>query len=686
MKIPYGIADFYSLRTEGYLYVDRTERIAVLEELGKALLFLRPRRFGKSLWLGTLANYYDLRTAGEHDVLFGDLAIGKAPTTLAHRFFVMRWDFSKIDPDPPPWGVNADVSSRHERIGNELRGYLNTTIRVFRRDYREHLPELPELGEDPFHNFEELLAVIRQTPCRLYLLVDEYDNFANEILTDADVYHRLVKTDGPFKYLFKWVKGLMAGAGLERLFITGVSPMVMADVTSGMNIAENVYLYPELNTLCGFTEDDVEKLLGQLQSEAAAGGGATAPPQPSWTVADARAMMSDWYNGYRFALGAEEKVYNPTLVLYFLKYLKRTSAPPRQMLDSNVGACLIGALEALIKRAPTTDGLGQEVEPKALASGALAADEGKLAYLARLAAAGAPAAAAPAAGDETTDTVIDLIRKEEPLEIHHLRDRFTLKELSEHASHDTSFLGSYLYYLGMLTLSQETEERTVELVVPNEVMHGLYVERIRKILMPLGSSRSTADALLFAFLRSGDLEPLADFIEATLFPTFSNRDARWANELTVKTLFLTLLWNETSYITHSEPELDHRYADLCLLRRPDARTSSLWDLLFEFKYLSLKKLGMSGEEVKAMSRRSLVKLPQVKAGVGKAEGQIRAYRAALQRSRGEALKLRSYAVVALGFERLVVRPSQVSDPRASFQERPARVGDHRPPSGSLRYA
>jgi hypothetical protein len=176
--------------------------------------------------------------------------------------------------------------------------------------------------------------------------------------------------------------------------------------------------------------------------------------------------------------------------------------------------------------------------------------------------------------------------------------------------------------------------------------------------MPLGASRSAADAILFAFLRSGNLEPLLDFIEATLFPTFSNRDATWANELTVKTVFLTLLWNDTSYITHSEPELDHGYADLCLLRRPDARASSLWDLLFEFKRLSLKKLGMSGETVKAASRAELSELATVKDALDQADEQLAAYRAALERSRGNTLKLRAFAVVALGFDRLVVRPSR----------------------------
>jgi len=611
MKIPYGVADFYRLRTRGQLYIDRTDRIATLEDLGDSLLFLRPRRFGKSLWISTLASYYDLRRADEHDLLFGDLAIGKKPTPLAHRYFVMRWDFSKINPEPPPWGVNVDVTSRYERIGNEINGYLNAAIDAFLIDYREVLPEFRRLDGDPFHNFERLLATIRQTPYRLYLLIDEYDNFAHQALTtDGGVYQELVKGDGPFKYLFKWVKGLMAGGGLDRLFITGVSPMVMSDLTSGLNIVRNVYLKPSLADLCGFTDREIDDLLAAVLSERG---------DCELSAAEAKLMMREWYNGYRFALGVPERVYNPTLVFYFLLNLLEEGSSPRQMFDSN-----------------------------------LAADEGRLEYLAQV------VRDQGAGGSQmaSQETVIDLIRKEEPLEIHQLLDRFTLKELLEDSTHDKSFLGSYLFYLGMLTLREkETEQQTLELVVPNEVIHGLYVTRLRKILMPLGVSRSAADAALFGFLRDGNLEPLLDFIETTLFPTFSNRDATWANELTVKTLFLTLLWNETSYITHSEPELDHRYADLCLLLRPDARTASLWDLLFEFKRLSLAGLGMRGEDVKAMPRGELMQIVQVKAALDEAEEQLEAYRAALTRSRGASLKLRSFAVVALGFERLVVRSS-----------------------------
>jgi hypothetical protein len=437
MKIPYGLADFYALRTEGYLYVDRTDRIRTVEELGKALLFLRPRRFGKSLWLRTLASYYDLRHRDEHELLFGGLAAGSNRSPLAHRYFVMTWDFSDVDPDPPlrdraPSGLAA---SRVHRIGEELHGYLNTSLENFLRRYRDQLPEPLKLGDDAFHNLTRLLGIIAETPYRLYILIDEYDNFANEVMTaDEAVYGELVHADGPFKRLFKWVKAAMAGQGLERLFMTGVSPIVMSDVTSGLNMAENAYLYPELADLCGFTGEEVRGLLESLHAEQDAA---------DWSVDEACGMVGDWYDGYRFATEAPGGIYNPTLVLYFMKHLQRTGEYPRQMLDAN-----------------------------------LAADENKLAYLADA-----------AAGREA---MFDVIQRGEALEIGQLQDRFTLRAMLERPEQDASFLGSYLYYFGMLTLERETEIRTLLLSPPNQVVRKLYVERLARLLLPIGGER-TAD-------------------------------------------------------------------------------------------------------------------------------------------------------------------------------------------------
>jgi hypothetical protein len=258
MKLPYGIADFYSLVTSGYVYVDRTAYVRVLEDMGRSLLFLRPRRFGKSLWLQTLATYYDLRRAGESRRIFGDLAIGRDPTPLAHRYFVMAWDFSNLKPQ-----------GTVEEIGRRLDQYVLGTVEAFVADYRDHLPGPVEIQEDPVRTLENLLSAIRQTSHPLYLLVDEYDNFANEVMVvSEESYRGLVHSDGPLKALFKWVKAAMAGRGLERLFITGVSPVVMSDVTSGLNICRNVYLDSRLNGLCGFLEAEVRDLVERLLAAA----------------------------------------------------------------------------------------------------------------------------------------------------------------------------------------------------------------------------------------------------------------------------------------------------------------------------------------------------------------------------------------------------------------------------------
>jgi hypothetical protein len=299
------------------------------------------------------------------------------------------------------------------------------------------LPESFVIDEgDAFRTLNNLLAAVRQTLYKLYLLVDEYDNFANEVMTaDPDAYHDLVHTDGPFKYLFKWVKSATAGQGLDRLFITGVSPVVMSDVTSGLNIARSVYQHPRLAALCGFTDADVDGLLERVAAERDDG---------AFDPREAKTMMRQWYDGYRFAPEAE-KIYNPTLALHFLLHLQESGEYPRQMLDSN-----------------------------------LATDEGKLEHLGRM-----------ASGQEA---VIRLIRNAEPLEISHLEERFTLRAMLERSAQDATFLGSYLYYFGMLTHVGETPRRTLLLAPPNLVVQALYVDQIRRFLLPLGEDRSaTAD-------------------------------------------------------------------------------------------------------------------------------------------------------------------------------------------------
>ena len=599
MKLPYGIADFRRMIRDGYTYVDRTAHIRSMEELGDSLLFVRPRRFGKSLWLHTLSAYYDLRRRDEHEQLFGDLAIGREPTALAHRYFVLEWNFSNIDP------LGAGSADPVAGVGALLEDYVNGTIENFLTDYQGHLETPVRIEKSAVRTFGNLLAAVRQTPYKLYLMIDEYDNFANEILIgDEPTYRRLIGADGPFKRLMKQVKAATEGRGVERLFLTGVTPLVLSDLTSGLNIAENVSLVPALNDLCGFTEEQVRGLLERIAAER---GG-------DLSVDGAQDMLRTWYNGYRFAAGAGAQIYNPTLALYFLKHLQREGVYPRQMLDTN-----------------------------------LAADENKLRFLGRDTGAG--------------DVVAELVQTGEPLEVEQVEQRFTLSEMLDKARRDTTALGSFLFYFGMLTIVEETPWRWLRLAPPNLVVRKLYVEQVLHQLLAGDSGVPDLAMPAQRLMLDGDVEPLLDLVEDKLFPRFSARDRRWFNELAVKTAFLALLFQDVNYRLFSEPAIDgaaplgkgHGFADLVLLLRPDARATPLFDLLLEFKLVKPEELGDDAARLDVVGRDALADLPPVAAALEDAAAQARRYRAGLLARYGEGLRLRSFAVVAIGFVRLVAR-------------------------------
>ncbi|WP_295402423.1 AAA family ATPase [uncultured Thiocystis sp.] len=213
MKFPYGLSDFATLIQEGYWYQDHTDRIPRLEEAGRQLIFIRPRRFGKSLLLSMLEHYYDLNRADQFEALFGGLASGRAPTPLRNRFFVMNWDFSLIKSQ----GAVGDIEGA-------LHQHLNDCIEDFARRYRGHFQDPISIHrENALSSWRSTLTAIAQTPHKLYLLIDEYDNFANEVLmaeAGVDRYAGLLYGEGLLKDVFKAVKAAAGGQGL----IASLSP------------------------------------------------------------------------------------------------------------------------------------------------------------------------------------------------------------------------------------------------------------------------------------------------------------------------------------------------------------------------------------------------------------------------------------------------------------------------------
>jgi len=589
MKFPYGISDFDALITEKYHYMDRTDRIPLLEDAGKQLLFLRPRRFGKSLLLSMLEGYYDLNKSDRFEQLFGRLAIGKNPTVEHNRYFVLKWDFSVVSP-----------VGDGEEIKRTLYRYLNTRIGDFFNYYRKTLGDSLKIDhQDAIASFQTLLGAVRQAGHPLYLLIDEYDNFANELMmghraTEESRYQAISSGEGCMKALFKSVKAAAGGQGLGRVFITGVSPVAMSDLTSAYNVAENIYLLPHFDALCGFREAEIAVVLSRIAEEC---------DLPQSDADEALSMMRTFYNGYRFSRNAEEQVYNPTLALYFLKVFQRDCRYPDEILDSN-----------------------------------LAMDRGKMHYISRL--------------PEGRRLILGALTEAEPVHVPRLADRFGVEDML-HAPKDTGFVASLLYYFGILTLGGVTPFGELVLTIPNLVIRKLYAESIKELLLPEGKENDLARRAAEALYQRGDLQPLCDFVEQKYFKVFSNRDYAWSNELTVKTAFLTLLFNDTLYIMESEVELERGHADLTMIVRPDMRQYQVLDILIEFKFVSLKEAGLDGKTLETMDREALRMLPAVQGKQREAEVGLTRYRAKLKAKFGELPRLHSFSVVAVGFERLV---------------------------------
>ncbi|MFH0731016.1 MAG: AAA family ATPase [Pseudomonadota bacterium] len=587
MKFPYGIFDFKEIVTQNYFYCDRTHFIRTLEDTGNYLLFIRPRRFGKSLLLSTLAHYYDVALADQFQALFGQLKIGRQPTPLHNRFFILKWDFSSVD---PTGSVND--------IRNSLQDHINACIRSFSLYYRSILSTKIEIDpNNAINSIQSVVDAVRQTPYPLYLLIDEYDNFANGVMMDAlddhKTYEALVYEKGPLKTLFKVVKSLSVSNGFARTFITGVSPVVLSDITSGYNIAENIYLNPIFNTLCGFEEHEVRAALSDVVQSCSL--------DESRVIAALNSMRT-WYNGYQFAQTAKDLVYNPTLALYFLKAFQQFRAHPDQMLDAN-----------------------------------LAVDEARLQYISQL--------------NTGRQMILDLMQADHCLELQSISDRFGIRQMLSDAGKGQLFLASLLYYFGMLTLAGKTEQGQLRLRVPNLVMRGLYVERLQQMLLPEAALRDDGRLAAEKLYMYGQMHPLCEFVEQRYFKVFHNRDYRWANELTVKTAFLTLLYNDILYVMDSEKEISRRYADLTMIRRSDMRQVKVYDILIEFKFVALSEVGLSGEEAAGLSTGALQALPTMKEKMADALAQVTAYGDAINEKYGD-LNLRRYAVVSLGYERI----------------------------------
>ena len=315
--VPYGVADFATVIEQNLYYVDKTMFIPELEKQPRNLFFIRPRRFGKSIFLSMLYSYYDCAQSHKFQSLFGNLWIGKHPTSLQGKYQVLFLDFSQI-------------TGNIDKLETKFNSYLSINLDAFVRQYSEYYQaEMEEiLAQEDFEEKMELIfKAAKAHQYHLYLIIDEYDNFTNVILNERGekVYHAITHADGFYRDVFKKFKG-----NFERIFMMGVSPVTLDDVTSGFNIGWNISIKPEFDEMLGFSTSDVVEMFTYYKEH----GSIPADSDIDAIVND----MKPWYDNYCFAKQALKKktrMFNCDMVLYYLRNYMDAGCPPEEMIDPN---------------------------------------------------------------------------------------------------------------------------------------------------------------------------------------------------------------------------------------------------------------------------------------------------------------------------------------------------------------
>lgn len=514
--VPYGVADFATVIEQNLYYVDKTMFIPELEKQPRNLFFIRPRRFGKSIFLSMLYSYYDCTQSHKFQSLFGNLWIGQHPTSLQGKYQVLFLDFSQI-------------TGNIDKLETKFNSYLSINLDAFVRQYSEYYQaEMEEiLAQEDFEEKMELIfKAAKAHQYHLYLIIDEYDNFTNVILNERgeNVYHAITHADGFYRDVFKKFKG-----NFERIFMMGVSPVTLDDVTSGFNIGWNISIKPEFDEMLGFSTTDVVEMFTYYKEH----GSIPADSDIDAIVND----MKPWYDNYCFAeeaLKKKTRMFNCDMVLYYLRNYMDNGCSPRQMIDPNTRT-----------------------------------DYGKMKKLLQF--------------DKLDGERKGIIRKiaEEEQIVTQLYESFSAYQIPK-----AEIFPSLLFYYGMLTIKGTRGSKLI-LGIPNNNVRKQYYGYLEEEYQ----AKAYVDVnqltdYYYDMAYDGKWEEGLRFMAGAYAKVSSVRDGIEA-ERNLQGFFMAYLNLNDYYITAPELELNHGYCDFFLL--PDlTHYASQHSYILELKVLSKK--------------------------------------------------------------------------------------------------
>ena len=314
LKMPYGISNYEELVTENYYYVDKTEYIEKLEELPeKRIMFLRPRKFGKTLFTSVLENYYDKNKIDSFEKLYGNTYIGKNPTKLKNSYCILRFNFS---------GINTE---NEETTMKGFKEKVTISIDGFTKKYGIEFYINPDQTVEGITRSLIEAFKIQKPEEKIYIIIDEYDHFANELLGfNPEQFRNLVSKNGKVR---KWYEILKEGTEtvVDRIFITGVAPITLDSLTSGFNIGTDITQDEEFNEMIGFTEEELKEILKNQEISL---------KEQEKIIP----IMKENYDGYKFCLKAKNQIYNSNMCLYFLSRYIRLGEIPDKLIDTNIAS------------------------------------------------------------------------------------------------------------------------------------------------------------------------------------------------------------------------------------------------------------------------------------------------------------------------------------------------------------
>lgn len=531
LKIPYGISDYEAVRAGNYYYVDKTSFLGKIEQAGRYLFFTRPRRFGKTLLLSMMETYYDIAKKDRFDSFFNDTDVFDRPTEEKGSYLILRFNFSVVASGP---GALEESFTGHVMEAVEL--FLAKYKILPDADVEQKTAELKQ-KKAASDILRSLLELCKQKGQTIFVIIDEYDHFSNTILASRgrSAYESLTHGDGFFRAFFNVIKGGTSGSGapISRLFITGVSPITMDDVTSGFNIGKNITTEPEFNCLLGFTQPEVLRLIDYYRDAGKVGHRKDV----------LLPLLEVWYGNYLFSEDTNERLFNSDMVLYFFDNYLGKCKIPKELIDRNVRIDY-GKVRHLI----VLDTAGREARTNGNFSrlNAIIEEGGILAKL----------------------------EKGFPLEQVAASENFV----------------SLLYYFGLLTIDRPVKDK-LNFTIPNQTVKHLYYDYIKEAYRETGVfsiDLSRYSDLMTEMAYDGKWQPLFEYIARLMKESMSLRDLI-TGEKSIQAFLNVYLGLSDLYIIHTEREMGQGYADIVMVPFLARYEGIRYCYLLEIKYIKKKK-------------------------------------------------------------------------------------------------